>query len=415
MTGPDHDALSSIRAFATADDAMALTLDELAREADISPQDIERLIAIGAVRPDAAGAFERKDIRRARLARAFVDAGFGFERVARAVEAGIVDFGFVDRLFLPPAPRSRRTYAEFEASLGSRAPLLAPLIDQLRLARPGPGHHLGTDDEAILERFLDVWGDDPDTAWRAARLVADAMATMTEGWTRLYWERFFDPLFAAGRDPEQARAATNAIGAEIASLGLALVIWLEQRYLEAAIETVNVEFIEAAMAERGLAPPRPATEPAILFVDVAGYTTLTEELGDERAAEVAARLRAVAEAAARNHQGRLVKLLGDGAMLAFPDVGPACASAAALMTGWVPAQPGLHIGIGIGPLIERDGDYFGSTVNLAARLAQAADPGQVLVGRVRGSAPLGDGLAPAGNVHLKGLSQPVAVSRVVIG
>ena len=85
------------------------------------------------------------------------------------------------------------------------------------------------------------------------------------------------------------------------------------------MDAQNVASMEAGLAREGLLPPRPTQPQAIAFVDLAGYTRLTETGGDELAARSAARLAELADEAARPHGGRLVKLLGDGAMLHFRD------------------------------------------------------------------------------------------------
>ncbi len=157
--------------------------------------------------------------------------------------------------------------------------------------------------------------------------------------------------------------------------------WLFQQYLEQRSMAGIVEGFEEFFAARGLAPPpQPSAPPAVVFVDLTGYTRLTEEHGDEVAVRFASTLPREAEAVATANDGRLVKLLGDGAMLRFPDAERGLMAALALVEalnvhGKLPSRAGVHAG----PLIERDLDLFGRTVNLASRLAQAAGPGEVLV------------------------------------
>jgi adenylate cyclase len=148
------------------------------------------------------------------------------------------------------------------------------------------------------------------------------------------------------------------------------------------------------------------------FIDLAGFTRLTQELGDASAVSSATRLAELATDSARRHGGRLVKLLGDGVMLHFST--PADAIRASLEIVALLGAAGLpeaHVGIAAGPLIARDGDYFGHTVNLAARLSARATDGRVLVNDLVVEA-VGDAadirLTPAGEQELKGLSSPVA-------
>jgi len=116
------------------------------------------------------------------------------------------------------------------------------------------------------------------------------------------------------------------------------------------------------------------------FLDLSGYTRLTEELGDEVAAEMSAILGKLVRRSSHGRGGRPVKWLGDGVMVYFRE--PAAAVLFALgMQEDIPAADlhPAHVGIAAGPLIFQDGDYFGRTVNTAARIAAYASAGQVLV------------------------------------
>jgi adenylate cyclase len=80
---------------------------------------------------------------------------------------------------------------------------------------------------------------------------------------------------------------------------------------------------ETSLEQAGLGQRRPARPPAIAFLDLTGYTTLTEERGDRAAADLAARLVELVATVAHQYGGHLVKLLGDGVMFYFPDPAPA--------------------------------------------------------------------------------------------
>ena len=125
---------------------------------------------------------------------------------------------------------------------------------------------------------------------------------------------------------------------------------------------------------------RPDLPTAIAFVDLTGYTSLTERLGDEAAALTATRLAELADACARAFDGRVVKLLGDGVLMRFEDPPTAVAAVADLLGEIVAAGlPPGHAGIAAGRVVTRDGDIYGRTVNLAARIAAHAEAGQLLV------------------------------------
>jgi adenylate cyclase len=146
------------------------------------------------------------------------------------------------------------------------------------------------------------------------------------------------------------------------------------------------------------------------FLDLTGYTRLTEQRGDEAAADLATRLATLVRRSAQEHGGTPVKWLGDGVMFYFRE--PAAAVLAALEMAEVVGRQGLppaHVGIHAGPVVFQDGDYFGRTVNLAARIAEYARPGEVLVSQEVVDAADGAPVTftEVGPVELKGVSGPL--------
>jgi adenylate cyclase len=170
-----------------------------------------------------------------------------------------------------------------------------------------------------------------------------------------------------------------------------------------------VEHIEDELEAAGTLG-RPGRVPAMVFLDLVGYTRLTEEQGDAAAAALAESLALLVDRSAREHGGVPVKWLGDGVMVHFREPAGAVRSALELV-GRLPEAglPPARVGVAAGPVVIQGGDYFGRTVNLAARIAVRAGPGQVLVSRrVADSAPP-DGVVftDAGEVELKGFARPV--------
>ena len=115
-------------------------------------------------------------------------------------------------------------------------------------------------------------------------------------------------------------------------------------------------------------------------MDVSGYTRMTEEAGDEEAVTEALRFIELVESVAAETGGRIVKVLGDGVMTHFDDADGAV-RAAVLLVGrsYTAGLPAARAGINTGPMLRRDGDYFGSVVNIASRAADYARPREVLV------------------------------------
>jgi adenylate cyclase len=149
------------------------------------------------------------------------------------------------------------------------------------------------------------------------------------------------------------------------------------------------------------------------FLDITGYTRLTQEQGDEAAAELAGQLSKLVQRSSVQHTGRPVKWLGDGVMFYFTDPGPGVVAALEMVEGVADAGlPPAHVGLHAGPVIFQQGDYFGQTVNLASRIADYARPGEVLVTEEVVAATAGSGVdgvhfADIGPVELKGVSEAV--------
>jgi class 3 adenylate cyclase len=151
-----------------------------------------------------------------------------------------------------------------------------------------------------------------------------------------------------------------------------------------------------------------------LFADIAGYSLLTELYGDEAAADLAMRFVASASTVAGDHGAEVVKGLGDAVMVHADDAGCAVRLALDLLSevGADDAMPPLHAGLHTGPAVGRDGDWWGASVNIAARVAAAAGPGQILLTEAtRLAAGETDSirLRELGRMRLKNITAPVQV------
>ncbi len=123
---------------------------------------------------------------------------------------------------------------------------------------------------------------------------------------------------------------------------------------------------------------------AILFTDLVGFSSWALEAGDRQAVGLLREFSKATEPAVLAQRGEVVKRLGDGLMGAFWDAGSAveAAFAAQEQTAQIEVdgyRPLLRTGIHVGRPRKLGGDYFGVDVNIAARLAEAAKPGEVLV------------------------------------
>jgi class 3 adenylate cyclase/YHS domain-containing protein len=127
--------------------------------------------------------------------------------------------------------------------------------------------------------------------------------------------------------------------------------------------------------------PEPADAATFLFADIAGFTALTEAHGDEEAAALVADFCDRVQSELGDFGATQVKTIGDALMLRIPD------PEQAVLLGLHVAHdvlaesgaPAIRVGLNHGPAVERDGDYFGAAVNLAARVSAAATGGEVLL------------------------------------
>jgi adenylate cyclase len=402
------------------DMARTFSVKELATEAGLPAHRIEWLARLGVLRPREPGPFRFGDVFRVKLVAALLEGGFTTEQVEWAVSEGHLDLGRVDEYqVIEPGPRSSRTFAEFMDSLGPRGSMLPAVYAALGLAAPEPSSRLTIDEEERLRLFLEGWNLAPsdDTVIRAARLIAEGTGMTARGWDELMYEQVTGPVRerlyrgAIERFPDDVREAYSTL----VRLQPRMMEWLVQRYNEQRSTAGIVTGFEEFFASRGLGLPPPRVgPPAVAFVDLSGFTRVTEERGDEVAVRFAATLQREAEAAAAHHDGRLVKLLGDGAMLWFPDAERGVLASLSMVQAMGSDDLPPHAGVHAGPVIERDLDLFGRTVNLASRIAEAAGPGEVLVSEAVVNAVDLPQLRfdHADTAVLKGVPEPVELFRV---
>ena len=173
-------------------------------------------------------------------------------------------------------------------------------------------------------------------------------------------------------------------------------------------------------------PPAEGAEPqrvtTVLFADVSGSTKLYETAGDSAAHAAVASCVAELSKATLSYGGRVVKTIGDEVMALFPKADSAAMAAAAMHAAIDRLAPvantklGIRVAFHYGPVIQRDEDVFGDTVNLAARLVETAVKGQILT-----SADTARGLGPVFrsftrelyNVSVKGKSGEVGLCELV--
>jgi adenylate cyclase len=391
-----------------------LSAAELADLAGVTEGDVERLAGLGILAArDGTGPFLEADVPKVRLAVACERAGLPMEGIASAVRAGRLSFAFLEGTpFRRWAFRSGRTYRQVSQDTGIPLETLGAVLEQMGFARVGP-------DEPMREDELDVVplvahglsSGILDPAWlaRLGRAHVEGLRLIATAWGDVYQARFEGPVLAAGGDQRAAMERAARLSIDFLPLGDPALLAIYHRQEELLWTEGLVERIEHELEQAGILG-RPGRVPAMLFLDLAGYTRLTEEQGDAAAAALAESLAVLVDRSARAHGGVPVKWLGDGVMVHYRTPAGAVGSALELVEQLPEAGlPPAHVGVAAGPVVVQGGDYFGRTVNLAARIAARAGAGQVLAsqGVAASDPPAGVRFLELGELELKGFARPV--------
>ena len=122
-------------------------------------------------------------------------------------------------------------------------------------------------------------------------------------------------------------------------------------------------------------------EATFAFADIAGFTALTEAQGDDHAADLAAEFCDAVRAVLPEYGAEPIKTIGDAMLICVPEPAPAIRLGTRIAHELMSAHgsPAVRVGMDHGPAVERDGDYFGAAVNLAARVSGVASGGEVLL------------------------------------
>jgi adenylate cyclase len=391
-----------------------LSAARLADLAGVTAAEVERLVGLGIlVARDGGEPFLEIDVPKVRLAAACERAGLPMAGIASAIRAGRLSFTFLEAApFRRWAVRSGRTYRQVSQDSGIPLEELGAVLESMGFARVGPDEPMREDELAVVPMLqLGLASGIFDPAWlaRLGRAHVEGLRLIVTAWGEAYQARFEGKLRASSGDQPTAMTRAAQLGVAFEPLVDPMLLAIYRRQQELNWTEGLVERIENELEAAGV-PGRPGRVPAMCFLDLTGYTRLTEELGDQVAAELAETLALLVGRSAREHGGVPVKWLGDGVMVYHR--GPAGAVLSALrLVEEVPAAglPPAHVGVAAGPVVVQGGDYFGRTVNLAARIAAQAGAGQVLVSQsvADSAAPAGVALVELGELRLKGFARPV--------
>jgi class 3 adenylate cyclase len=396
---------------------MGLSEQQVAERAGVDPGYVKRLVDAGLLADAADFRFTDGDARRARIFQGLERAGLPLETIAEAVDRGALDFAYLDRhVYDRFAGLSGTTFGEVSDLEQIPLDLLLVVREAMGFAQAEPDDPM-REDELQLVPLLGLQlkrGIAPAICERWLRVYGDALRRITETETEWWRTEISQPQLDAGMSEVEKQELIAEWGDEFdALLDRALLAIYHANQDHNWTENL-IEEIESALERAGLWE-RMRTTPAICFLDIAGFTDLVEHQGDAAAAAIAARLEPLVTRSAERHGGKVVKWLGDGVMLHFGGAEGAVSAALEMLEAVTDAGlPPAHVGIHAGPVVFQGGDYFGRTVNLAARILEQAQGGQALVSDEVATSIDRDGvvLEPVGPVELKGVARPVQLHSV---
>jgi adenylate cyclase len=376
-----------------------LSLAEVARRIEVSPGTLRRWVNEGIV-PLRDGSWSPSALAHARIVARLRSRGYTLDQLREASESGRLAFGYMEDMF----PSVEATYTLDQAA--EETGLEAALIERIWTAIGIPQSGLGSIDEDDLQLLRYVAAvlaaGFPLVAFlQLVRVYGQAIAQIADAEVRLFHLYVHEPLIRDGVPGLEMAEEMEGLARDLMPLASPVMDSLHQRFLQHFVEQDVVGHLEID-SEEVLDLGR--LRVAIAFADLAGYTRLTEEAGEETALDVVERF---VESVLHTlpDEARIVKTIGDAVMIVSSDAGALCEWAVGFQV-LQSERPLPRIGIHYGSVLYRDGDYYGGAVNLASRVGARAAGREVLVTRdvvEQASADLA--FQRIGEVRLKGFSK----------
>jgi len=241
------------------------------------------------------------------------------------------------------------------------------------------------------------------------RTTGEAIARVSEAEIALLRSKIEAPLIGTGNLVEVARSYAAVADGLFPQVTGAIEVFhrhqleaIGRRYSDVSAPTSSANVVELTVG----------------FADIAGYTGLSHQLDPTELASMLARFEATTGDVIAAAGANVAKRIGDAVMFVTNAPGIACALALELIEACTREKlPKLRVGLAVGDVIVRQGDFYGRTVNLAARLVAEAEPGTALVdselhqrlARIRA----GYGFAPAGRYNLPGFDGPTELFQLL--
>ena len=246
-----------------------------------------------------------------------------------------------------------------------------------------------------------------DAALQLVRTIGSAVSQVAEAEIAMVRSNMEAPFTARGEFVEVARRYRDIV----ADLFPRIV---------GALDTLHRHHVDAIARRYSGTSPSAANVVALAvgFADLSGYTGISSQLDPEELGEMLDRFEATTSDVVAAAGANVVKRIGDAVMFVTNAPGVACTLGLDLVAATAMARlPKLRVGLAFGDVVVRQGDFYGPTVNLAARLVAATDPGTVLadgvlqrrLARARGAYTF----VPAGRLPLSGFNNPIEAYQLL--
>jgi adenylate cyclase len=376
---------------------------EAARRAGVTSQTLRRWAEQGLVPQVSNGRWTPAAVAQARIVARLRERGHPIEEIREATASGRLAFGFIDELL--PSNGGRHTLEE----AADRTGLEPALIERLFLSMGFSATALDqlSDDDLELLRYVSsvlAAGFPLVALLQLVRVYGQALAQMADAEVRLFHLYVHEPLMRAGVPGVEVGEEMEGLARDLLPLAAPIMNRVHERFLAHFVEQDVVGHMEADLEDGSLDLGRMRV--AIAFADLAGYTRLTEEEGEEEAVSAVERFIENVEVTLPD-DARVIKTIGDEVMIIGSDAAALVDWAVGFQRLVADERPLPRIGIHRGLTLYRDGDYYGREVNQASRVVARAAGGEVIVTR-----DVVDVAGPhleferIGEVRLKGFSEP---------
>ncbi|HEX6204252.1 MAG TPA: adenylate/guanylate cyclase domain-containing protein [Solirubrobacterales bacterium] len=387
-----------------------ISLSEAARRSGVPASTLKRWAA-EKILPVRKGRWTAAAAAQARVVSRMRERGYSLEDLKEAGREGRLAFGYTEELFTGADETITIEQAAEETGL---EPDLVERILTI-LGTPMGQRELSQDDLAALRHCARVLAAGfPLVAFlQLVRVYAQSMRRIADAEVRLFHLYVHEPLIRDAVPELEMAEEMGELAGDILPLAAPLTDYLHQRYLRFFVEQDVVGHMEADQAMDTAEIELGHVNVTLCFIDLTGFTRYTEEEGDIEALDVVESFVANVEAT-MPREATIVKTIGDEVMVVSPDPASLTEWAVGFLSRF-PRRPQPRVGIHYGDAVYRDGDYFGSQVNLAHRIVNRALAGEVLVtdavcAAIAGSDSLE--LEEIGEVKLKGFPTPTELFTI---